>query len=85
VDTLSPFMVQSSAMVPTFRGYQVRPRWSVADPPAIERWGSGLTLLESYGYFDQTEPRLDSIRWMGRIPVLRDSARVLHLRLGGLS
>ena len=42
----------------------------------------GLKLLESYGYFDQPEPRLASIRWMGRIAFFRDSARVLRLGLG---
>jgi O-methyltransferase involved in polyketide biosynthesis len=82
VDTLSPFMVRSSGMVPWFRGYKVRPRWGVSDPRSVERWGSGIRLLESYGYFDEPEPRLAPERWMAIIPVFRDSARVLHLQLG---
>jgi O-methyltransferase involved in polyketide biosynthesis len=82
VDGLSPFMVHSSAVVPAFRGYQARPRWGVSDPRTMERWGKGLKLLESYGYFDRPEPRLASIRWMGRISFFRDSARVLRLGLG---
>lgn len=79
IDALSPFMVHSSAVVPSFRGYQARPRWGVSDPRSIERWCSGIQLLESYGYFDQPEPRLSGIRWMGSAPILRDSARVLRL------
>lgn len=82
IDTLSPFMVHASAVMPSFRGYQARPRWGVSDPLAIETWNSGLTLLESYKYFDQPEPRLNKIRWMARVPIFRDSARVLHLGLG---
>jgi O-methyltransferase involved in polyketide biosynthesis len=83
VDGLSPFMVHSSAVFPAFRGYQARPRWGVSDPRTIERWGKSLKLLESYGYFDLPEPRLASIRWMGRLSFFRDSARVLRLGLGG--
>lgn len=82
VDGLSPFMVHSSAVVPAFRGYQARPRWGISDPQSIQRWGKGLKLLESYGYFDRPEPRLSSIRWMGRIAFFRDIARVFRLGLG---
>jgi O-methyltransferase involved in polyketide biosynthesis len=82
VDGLSPFMVYSSNFVPAFRGYQNRPRWRMCDPGDMESWGKGfIKLLESYGYFDRPEPRLASIRWMGRISFIRDSARVLRLGL----
>ena len=82
VDALSPFMVRASAIVPTFRGYRVRPRWCVAHPRKLESWGGGIRLLDCYGYFDQPNPRLASSHWMARVPVLRDSARVLRLGLG---
>ncbi len=82
VDALAPFMIHSSAVVPTFRGYQARPQWSLSDPQDIESWGSGIKLLESYGYFDQPEPRLANLRWMALIPIFRESARVLRVGLG---
>ena len=82
VDVLSPFMVHTSAFMPSFRGYRARPRWGVSDPWELEDWGSGIRLLESWGYFDAPEPRLASVRWMAWVPQLRDLARVLHLRLG---
>jgi O-methyltransferase involved in polyketide biosynthesis len=82
VDALSPFMVHSSAFVPSFRGYQARPCWGVSDPMAIERWCSSMKVLDIYNYFDQTEPRLAGVRWMAKLPVFRAIARVLHLRLG---
>jgi O-methyltransferase involved in polyketide biosynthesis len=82
VDGLSPVMVHSSAVVPMFRGCQARPRWGMSDPQIIEKWGSTLTLLENYGYFDQPEPRLASARWMARIRFFHDLARILRIRLG---
>jgi O-methyltransferase involved in polyketide biosynthesis len=82
VDALSPFMVRSSAVIPWFRGYQVRPRWAVSDPKELESWGCGIRLLDCYAYFDAPELRLENNQWMSRLPVLRDSARVLRLKLG---
>ncbi len=82
VDALSPFMVRSSAVVPSFRGYQARPRWGVSDPRVIESWGSGIRLLDCYGYFDEPDPHLAGIQWMERVGVLRESAHVLRVKLG---
>ncbi len=82
VDALSPFMVHASAIVPSFRGYQARPRWGVSDPRTIETWCGGMEVLETYTYLDQPEPRLENVWWMAKTSLLRDIARVLHLRLG---
>jgi O-methyltransferase involved in polyketide biosynthesis len=82
VDALSPWMVRSSAVVPWFRGYQTRPRWGLNDPCELNGWGSGIRLLTAWGYFEEEEPRLKDQLWMARIPIFRDSARVLRLRLG---
>ncbi len=82
VDALSSFMVRGSSIVPWFRGYSSRPRWSVSNPKIIESWSSCIRLLNSWGYFDRPEPRLASKRWMGWIPVFRNSACVLHLKFG---
>jgi len=79
VDALSPFMVRASALVPMFRGYQVRPRWEVSNPRAIESWSSRVSLLDEWTYFDAPEPRLASLRWMALLPSLRNMARVLRL------
>ena len=80
VDSLSPFVVRASSLVPMFRGYQSRPRWAIADPLTIQSWSSRITLLDSWGYFDASEPRLASSRWMAHLPILRNMARVLRLR-----
>lgn len=82
VDILSPFMVQASAVIPMFRGFQVRPRWGMLDMQKIENWGGGIRVLDRFGYFDAREPRLASIWWMARFPVLRDIAHVVRLELG---
>lgn len=82
VDALSPFMVHASAIIPSFRGYQARPCWSVSDPRSIETWCSGIKVLETYTYLDQPEPRLANVWWMAKTSLLRDIARVLRLRLG---
>ena len=82
MDALSPFMVRLSKVLPSMRGFQARPRWALVNSNQVEAWGQGIRLLHDWIYLIRSEPRLKSYRWMVRIPVIRDSAHVLHLKLG---
>lgn len=57
-------------------------RWSFWCGQEIEGWGGGIHLLDAWGFFDQTEPRLDSYRWMAPLFRLFKPMRIFHFRLG---
>lgn len=57
-------------------------QWGFWSSREIERWGSGIRLLDAWGFFDQPEPRLNSYRWMAPLFRLFKPIRVFHFRLG---
>lgn len=56
-------------------------QWGVSGPEAIEHWGAGIRLLDSWNFFDQPEPRLASYRWMAPLFRLFKPMRIFHFRL----
>jgi hypothetical protein len=48
----------------------------------IERWNSGIRLLEEWFYFDEPEPRMGASRWMRYFPPFSRGVGVFHYRLG---
>jgi len=57
-------------------------QWGFWSSREIERWGSGIRLLDAWGFFDQPEPRLSSYRWMAPLFRLLKPIRVFHFQLG---
>ena len=57
-------------------------QWGFWSSREIERWGSGIRLLDTWGFFDQPEPRLNSYRWMAPLFRLFKPIRVFHFQLG---
>ena len=57
-------------------------QWGLWNGQEIEGWGSGIRLLDEWGFFDQPEPRLDSYRWMAPLFRLFKPMRIFHFRLG---
>ena len=57
-------------------------QWGFWSSREIERWGSGIRLLDAWGFFDQPEPRLNSYRWMAPLFRLFKPIRVFHFQLG---
>ncbi len=57
-------------------------RWGFWRGREIESWGDNIRLLDSWGFFDQPEPRLDAFRWMAPLFRLFKPMRIFHFRLG---
>jgi len=57
-------------------------QWGFWSGREIERWGSGIRLLDAWGFFDQPEPRLKSYRWIAPLFRLFKPIRVFHFQLG---
>ncbi len=73
-DVLSPLMVRLNNLRFTLTHYGARYHCPVRRGQDVEKWSPGIRLLGEWSYFDSPEPRLDSYRWMRRIPLF---ARVL--------
>jgi len=57
-------------------------RWSLWRGQELEGWGSGIHLLDEWGFFDRPEPRLDRFRWMALLFRLFKPMRIFHFQLG---
>jgi O-methyltransferase involved in polyketide biosynthesis len=62
-------------------------QWGFWHGQEIEGWGrqitgGGIRLLDTWGFFDQPEPRLASYRWMAPLFRLFKPIRIFHFRLG---
>jgi O-methyltransferase involved in polyketide biosynthesis len=57
-------------------------QWGFWNGQEIEGWGTGIRLLDAWGYFDQPEPRLAPYRWMAPLFRLFKPIRVFHFQLG---
>ena len=63
-------------------------RWGFWHGQEIERWdvacpaGACIRLLDTWGFFDQPEPRLNSYRWMAPVFRLFKPMRIFHYQLG---
>jgi len=57
-------------------------RWGLCRARSLERWAEGVRLLDTWGFFDQPEPRMAPYRWVAPLFRLFRPIRVLHYRLG---
>ncbi len=56
--------------------------WGFWHGQELEGWGTGIHLLDDWGFFDQPEPRLNSYRWMAPLFRLFKPMRIFHYQLG---
>lgn len=54
----------------------------LADPHEPEEWADGVTFLDDWCYFDESEPRLNRLRPFTRLEVVRRPLFVARYRLG---
>lgn len=80
-DALSPFLVWVHNIELTLTNVPARLRWSLRDAKDLEKWGNGLSLIDKWYYFDQPEARMRGMRLMRHLPLLSQSASILHYRL----
>jgi O-methyltransferase involved in polyketide biosynthesis len=57
-------------------------RWGFWRGQELEGWGSGIRLLDEWGYFDRPEPRLARFCWMAPLFRLLKPMRIFHFQLG---
>lgn len=63
-------------------GSRARMHWSERDPHDVEAWGPGIRLAESFGYFEDPEPRMGLPSWFRRVPWLRRATTIQRYVLG---
>ena len=81
-DVCTPLAVWIDNLHLRFTHSAARMRWAVRDPRDLEAWGRGITLVESFYYFDDPEPRMGLPTWFGRLPVLAHSTSIQRYQLG---
>lgn len=57
-------------------------RWGLWNGRELEGWGDGIHLLDDWGFFDQSEPRLNAYRWMAPLFRRFKPMRIYHFQLG---
>jgi O-methyltransferase involved in polyketide biosynthesis len=57
-------------------------RWGFWRGQELEGWGSGIHLLDEWGFCDRPEPRLDRYRWLAPLFRLFKPMRIFHFQLG---
>jgi len=80
-DGLAPLMARlhnSTSSVLKQSGTRIR--WEVKDLAELKGWG--LQLIERWGYFGKSEPRLGAANIIRCIPPLARASYILHCRLG---
>jgi O-methyltransferase involved in polyketide biosynthesis len=81
-DAFSPFLVRMNNFRISRTRIGARYHWGLRRGVDLERWGDGITLLDSWFPFDRPEPRLAHARWMRHVPLLARVMGIFHYRLG---
>jgi O-methyltransferase involved in polyketide biosynthesis len=81
-DAISPFELWVGNLRLAISKLGARAHWGLRRGQELEGWGDGIRLLDEWGFCDDPTPRLDSLRWISRIPLLARALRVYHFQLG---
>ncbi len=81
-DVFSPFGVWEFNFAVSRSKLNARAHWGIWHGQEIEGWGSGIHLLDEWGVFDQSEPRLAHLRWMAPFYRLLKPVLIFHYKLG---
>ena len=57
-------------------------QFGIGDSRALESWAPGITFLDDWTYFDESEPKLAWMRLLARWPLFRHAQWTVHYRLG---
>lgn len=66
----------------TALGHKAGIHWGIWHGQEIEGWGSGIRLLNEWGFFVDPTPRLGRIRWLRPIEAAIRTSRIYHFQLG---
>jgi O-methyltransferase involved in polyketide biosynthesis len=81
-DAFSPFLVRANNVRIARTKIGARYNWGLKRGKDVEAWGEGITLLDEWFPFTQSEPRLAQVRWMRHIPLFAKIFGIFHYRLG---
>ena len=83
-DAFSPFIVRANNLRFKISETKIGARyhWGLKNGKDIERWGSGIRLLDEWRIFDHPEPRLSYPGWVRHIPLFAKAIGIFHYRLG---
>lgn len=57
-------------------------RFGISESSELESWGPELTYLGEWSYYDDHEPKLGLLNWLGGIEAVRHLQWIVHYRLG---
>lgn len=84
-DAHTPFVIWADNLQLAYAGVEARLHWRLRHGKDVERWGSGIRLLDEWNYYDDDDPHLKAFRWVRLIPPLAKSSGIFHYRLGEFS
>jgi methyltransferase (TIGR00027 family) len=80
-DVFSKFALKIKQRHSVIKEAQASLQWAIDSNNALESWGKGITLIDSWNYFDQPEKKLGFMRLNKIIPVFRNISRIVHYRI----
>jgi O-methyltransferase involved in polyketide biosynthesis len=81
-DAHTPYVIFMDNLQLAFAKVDARLRWGLKHGKDMESWGTGITMLEEWFYFDGDEPRMRPYRWMRLFPFFAQSTGIFHYKLG---
>jgi hypothetical protein len=81
-DAASPLMIALDNLHLMATRVKARVHWGLKKSTDLEAWAPGIRLLKAWYYFDESEPRLQSVSWMKPITAISRGSGIYHYRLG---
>ena len=81
-DAHTPFGIWANNLQLAYFKINARLHWGLKRARDVENWGDGISLLEEWFYFEDTELRMHPYRWMRHFPFLGRSTGIFRYRLG---
>ena len=81
-DAFSPYLIRVSNLRFALAKYSARYHWGLKKDKDLEKWGTGIRLLDEWFPFDHLEPRLANAQWMRHVPLFAKVMGIFHYRLG---
>lgn len=84
-EMIDPLIVGRSKHHETVRKIdsKVEFKWGVKDSRILKTWHSGIEIVEEWNYFDYFKKRWKWFGYLARLPFIRLSNRIVHLRFSG--
>ncbi len=84
-DVCTPFGLWTDNLQLLVAGSAARMHWAVRDPHELEAWSPGISLLESFSYFDDPDPRMGLPSWFRRVALITKASAIQRYELGAVS